>query len=229
VRDSAGNQTSWPHRVIFPSRQEALTRTWTRLVIDDAGMEIARPTAVYADGEFCREGFMGASEMVSPVGGTYSVLPDGRLSHETRHALACDTPDFGAEWDTVEVTEISEFYVDDSNFSVGPYTRTDGTPPALVGSWTRTIDAIVDDGTELEYVEVTTYADDGTFTRDLDGTIYAGTYTVAENASYEENFGDFLYETVETIDGAPTTPVTQGRLYLMRSELLLLDPWIDIE
>ncbi len=229
VRDTANNETSWPHHVIFPTREEALARTWTRLVIDDAGLEIARPTAVYADGEFCREGFVGPGGMIAPGGGTYEVLADGRLRQEARHALPCDTADYGAEWDSVEETAVGDFYVDDVNFSDLPYTRMAGTAPDLVGTWTRTVDLTLADGSEDEVVEVTTYADDGTFSRDVNGTVHAGTYTVAENGSYEENFGDFLYETVDTIDGAPTTPVTRGHLYLMRDELLLVDPWIDIE
>ena len=218
VQDAARNEATWPWAVIFLGREAALERTWMRLVLDERALELERPHSTWGNGEFCVDGFGGSP----PRGGTYAVTAQEQLLTEQRHQLPCTTEDFGSEWASIESTRTSNFYVDETYFTEQPFRRVEGSGSAIQGIWEHL-------RTEAEDVVDTriTLREDGRFERASDEMVIEGSYRVATNGSYEESFGDFLIEQVDTIDGLAVPTETRVSLHVVRSGHLLLNPWIE--
>jgi hypothetical protein len=223
--DAAGNAAVWPHAAVFPTRAEALERSWTVLQFDGEGTVVSRRESVWSDGRWCTEG---DGSSIDPKGGSYSVDSQGFLRVERRHRMACDLSDYGSEWDTVEHTRTTDFYVDGTYFSAAPLTR-QGSGTGVQGTWTRTV--TVDDGSgPTAATEELMLAQDGSLRWQLaDGTVEEGTYEVREVGGYDDNFGDLLVETISRVDGSEMEPQTRVRFYVIRQQKLLVDPKVDVQ
>ncbi len=233
VTDEAGNQSLWPYAAVFPSRAQALVQGWTLLVYDNklnGGGEypvLSRPRDTLTATTWCQEDDAAGD---GPQGGTYSVGSDGRLKLETRHHMPCTTTDFGAEWDSIESTRVSDFYVDATYFSDRPYTRAGGGSASdITGTWSYKV-AITSSGQTNTLTPQLALNGDGTFSQTTeDGHTLSGTYKVEPNANYSADFGQLLVATTDTMDGASVTPVIAVHYFKVTQALeLLLDPFVQV-
>jgi hypothetical protein len=224
VEDEAGNAAIGTHAAVFPSRAEALERTWTLLSYSDAAVVMARRRAEWANGVFCGDAGDGTR------GGTYVVASD-TLRVEQRHRQSCDLSDYGADWDTIEHRRESAFYVDALYFSDRPLSRRgNGTGSGIVGQW-QSLATVIDGSAEPQTItESWTFGADQELRRErADGVVVEGRYELRENGGYQENFGDLILQTIERIDGAAVEETTEVHFYALRNGLLLIDPWVDLE
>lgn len=221
VADEAGNKTRWPYAAVFPSREQALVRTWTLLVYDATGTVATRPHDTVTSDSWCQED---DAQGGGPRGGTWAVGSDGRLTVETRHRMACDSADFGAEWDSVEQTRTAAFYVDATYFSDRPYTRQDGaTPTDITGTWTRQADV------PSAVTATLAFQGDGTYTEQTeDGHTNEGTYEVRHNSDYTTDFGQLLVLTTTRVDGTDVTPTVAVHYWTLQGGMLLVDPFVEV-
>ena len=231
--DEAGNQTEWPYAAVFPSRSQALVQTWTLLVYDNQASAggvypvVSRPKDTLTATTWCQEDDATGG---GPRGGTWSVQADGKLKLETRHHMPCTTTDFGAEWDTIETTRVSNFYVDATYFSDSPYTRkAGGSASDITGTWSYSAD-ITSGGQTNTVTPTLVLNQDGTYSQTTeDGHTQSGTYPVEANPNYSADFGELLVTTTDTVDGASVTPVLTVHYFKMTLDLeLLFDPFVQV-
>lgn len=231
--DEAGNQTEWPYAAVFPTRTQALVHAWTLLIYSNVASAggvypvSSRPKDTLTATTWCQENDLAGN---GPQGGTWSVQSDGRLKLETRHHMPCTTTDFGTQWDTIESTRVSDFYVDATYFSDSPYTRAaGGSASDITGTWSYKVD-ITSGGQTNTLTPTLVLNQDGTFSQTTeDGHTLSGTYKVEPNPNYSADFGQLLVATVDTQDGASVTPVLVVHYFKVTQDLeLLLDPFVQV-
>lgn len=231
VSDEAGNQTLWPYAAVFPTREQALARKWTLIVYDNQKSPtgvypvINKPVDTLTADTWCQEDDAAGN---GPAGGTWSVLADGRLKLETRDHTACDSADLTKP---VQATRLSDFYVDQTDYSDRPYTRQGGTANDITGSWSYKVE--LTSGGQTQTVTATLELNgDKTFTRKTeDGHTLQGTYEQLPNPNYSANYGQLLVLTVDKKDGATLpTPVVQVHYFTVTQDLqLLVDPLVQVQ
>ncbi len=221
VDDEAKNRTTWPYAAVFPTREQALVRQWSLLVYDENGTVTARPLDTLTSDSWCQDD---DAQGGGPRGGSWSVQADGRLTIETRHQMACDTKDFGTEWDSVEATRTAAFYVDATYFSDRPYVRQGGAASAdITGTWTRQADL------PQTATSTLTLLADGTFSESTeDAHQRAGTYEIQHNSDYTNDFGQLLILTTTRVDGADVAPTVGVHYWTLQNDQLLVDPFVEI-
>jgi len=231
--DKSGNKAESEYSFIVPERSEAMVGQWDKRIYNDEQVIESLWNLEFKEDLSWIENRPATNQTLD---GNYyfeneKLQMEGIIPELTLRLNEIDPSTFRRE---------SEYYVDNTYFSMEGYTRISGES-SIVGSWQREYSYSLKNGEQWdEYYSITEtliFDENGEFSikqiKNSDSeeeNNYRGSYQVVVNESYMDNYGNFLQMQIENINGATVSSEEKTfDLHVIRSNHLLIKPYILLQ